>query len=452
MSHRTPSSSSNSCRPSRSVASRREFLRKSSLGTGATIAAASAFAVPATVSAQGANDRINTAIIGIRGQGRHHIKYQTATPDVRIVTLCDPDENLFADRVKEVPGDHKVKTEKDMRRVFEDKDVDCVVIATPNYWHALATVWACQAGKDVYCEKPAHYCVSEGPKMIAAAKKHGRVVQIGTHLRANTGRQEAMKQLRDGVLGKIYMAKAFYHGPRKPIGKQADGPVPEGVDYDLWCGPSAKQSFNPNRFHYNWHWFWETGNGETGNNGPHLNDILIQAIDKQEELPVEISSHGGRFVWDDQAETPNTQVSNYTYADGTVASLEVRNLESNKVAGEKASICVYGEKGYMVIALGGKYETFLGGKPGPKGSGGGRHPQLAANFYDVVRSRKTEDLLAPVAWGATGASLCHLGNIAYRLGRSIEFDNKTFSCGDDAEANALLTRKYRGPFVMPEEV
>ena len=177
--------------------SRREFLKKTSLGAGlAVTGATSAFAAPAHVSARGANEVINTAIIGIRGQGRQHIKYQTATPGVRIVTLCDPDANLFDARVKEVPGDGRVKVEKDMRRVFDDKDVDCVVVAAPNYWHALATVWACQAGKDVYCEKPAHYCVSEGAKMIAAATKHDRVVQIGTHIRANTGRQEAIKLLR----------------------------------------------------------------------------------------------------------------------------------------------------------------------------------------------------------------------------------------------------------------
>lgn len=437
---------------SRSGQSRRQFLKNTSVGGLALAGAASAFVVPAEVSARGPNDQINTAIIGIRSQGRNHIKYQTSTVNVRIAVLCDPDENLFGERVKDVPGDHRVKTEKDMRRVFDDKDVDCVVIATPNYWHALATVWACQAGKDVYCEKPAHYCVSEGPKMAAAAKKYDRVVQVGTHIRANTGRQAAIRLLREGILGKLYMAKAFYHGPRSGIGTQPDGEVPSGVDYDLWCGPTAKQSFNPNRFHYNWHWFWETGNGETGNNGPHLNDLLIQAIDKQEELPVKVSSHGGRFVWNDQAETPNTQVSNYTYADGLVAGLEVRNLDSNKVAGESSAVCVFGEKGYMTITLSGKYETFLDGKPGPAGSGGGAHPQLAANFYDVVRSRKTEDLLAPVEWGCTGASLCHLGNVAYRLGRSIEFDNATLSCGNDAEANALLTRVYREPFVMPEEV
>ncbi len=435
---------------SHSGPSRRQFLRNTSLGGLALAGTASAFAVAAPVSARGANDRINTAIIGIRGQGRHHVKYQTAIPNVRVVALCDPDETLFEERVKQVPSDHRVKTEKDMRRVFDDKDVDCVVIATPNYWHALATVWACQAEKDVYCEKPAHYCVSEGPKMIAAAKKYGRVVQVGTQIRANTGRQEAIRLLREGVLGEVYMAKAFFHGPRTGIGSQPDGPVPAGVDYDLWCGPSAKRPFNPNRFHYNWHWFWETGNGETGNNGPHLNDLLIQAIDKQEELPVKISSHGGRFVWDDQAETPNTQVSNYTYADGVVASLEVRNLDSGKIAGESSGVQVFGEKGYMTITLGGRYEAFLGGNPGPTGSGGGAHAQLAANFYDVVRSRRMGDLLAPVAWGCTGASLCHLGNIAYRLGRSIEFDNATLSCGNDAEANALLTRVYREPFIMPD--
>ena len=432
---------------------RRNFI-KTAAATG-TMAIAGGMARAAEKKAVtpklGANDRINTAIIGIRSQGQNHIGYQTATENVRIVTLCDIDENLFADRVKKVPGG-KPKTETDLRRVFDDKDVDCVVIAMPNNWHALATVWACQAGKDVYVEKPSTYCISEGPKMIAAAQKHKRVVQNGTHLRMQKGRQEGIRKLREGVIGDIYMVRAFVYNPRGGIGNMADCAVPKGVNYDAWQGPAHVRPFNPNRFHYNWHWHWDYGNGEIGNNGPHMTDLVIQGLDKQETLPVKIFSHGGRFVWNDQGETPNTQSTSYTYPDGTLVTLDIRNLASNKEAGTREGAIFYGSKGYMTINLAGVYETVIDGKPGPKGSGGGAHPQLARNFYDVVRSRKTDDLMAPIKYGHTGAAICHLGNISYRLGRSIDFDPKTETCPGDDKANALITREYRKPYVMPDEV
>ena len=432
---------------------RRGFIKTSAAVGAMAVAGKGAGAIEkkATMPKLGANDRINTAIIGIRNQGRNHIAYQTAAEGVRIVTLCDVDENLFADRVKKVP-DGKPKTETDMRRVFDDKDVDCVAIALPNHWHALATVWACQAGKDVYVEKPSTYCISEGPKMIAAAEKYKRVVQNGTHLRMQKGRQEGIKLLREGVIGDLYSAKAFIVNPRKGIGKKADCAVPKGVDYDAWQGPAHTRPFNPNRFHYNWHWNWEYGNGEIGNNGPHMTDLMIQGLDKQEVLPVKAFSHGGRFVWDDQGETANVQNTSYTYADGTIASLEISNLDANKIMGTHEAVIFYGSKGYMAINIAGGYETFINGKPGPKGSGGGAHRELASNFYEVVRSRKMEDLMAPIKYGHTGAALCHLGNISYRLGRSIDFDPKTETCPGDNEANTFVTREYRKPYVMPKEV
>ncbi len=431
---------------------RRGFLKAS------TAAGAAILAVPTVFAAEGRpkdergrtigpNDEIRTAILGIRNQGRNHIAYHQAVPNVRIATLCDPDENLFADRAKLVAGG-RPKTEVDLRRVLDDKNIDCVCIAMPNYWHALATVWACQAGKDVYVEKPATSRIAEGRVMIAAGKKYDRIVQGGTHMRANTGRREAMKLLRDGVLGPLYMVRAFIYNPRDGIGRQSNGDVPKGVDYNLWMGPTAEQPFNPNRFHYNWHWFWETGNGEIGNNGPHMTDLVIQGLDRQETLPVKIASQGGRFAWNDQGETPNTQVAAYTYADGLVVTLDVRNLPSNKEADAGEGAIFYGPKGYMVVT-GNGYRTVIDKKPGPKGSGGGAHVELVKNFYDVVRSRKKADLLAPLEYGHTAAALCHLGNIAYRLGRTVEFDPQTETFPHDEAANAMLARDDRRPFVLP---
>jgi predicted dehydrogenase len=432
---------------------RRDFL-KTSAAVGAAFAAAPAvFASDGRPKDErgrrvGPNDEIRTAIFGIRNQGRNHIGYHQATPNVRIATLCDPDEGLFAERVKQVAGGAP-KTEVDLRRVLDDKNIDCVCIAMPNFWHALATVWACQAGKDVYVEKPATFCIPEGRAMIEAAKRHDRVVQVGTHMRAHTGRREGIKLLRDGILGELYMVRAFIYNPRGPIGRQPDGPAPANVHYDLWMGPTAEQPFNANRFHYNWHWFWATGNGEIGNNGPHLSDLMIQGIDRQDTLPVKIASQGGRYAWHDQGETPNVQVTNYTYADGLLATLDVRNLPSNKEADVNEAAIFYGPKGYMVIT-GDGYRTVIDGKRGPKGGGDGAHRELVRNFYDVVRSRKKSDLLAPIDYGHTAAALCHLGNISYRLGRSIEFDAKTETFLHDDDANALLGRKYRPPYVMPE--
>ena len=429
---------------------RRSFL-KTSAAVGTAALAAGGPSVAMGNAPRGANDEIRTAIIGIRGQGRHHIAYQSSAKNVRIVTLCDIDQRLFADRVKEVPGGEP-KTETDFRRVLDDKNVDCVVIAMPNHWHALATVLACQAGKDVYCEKPVTYCVAEGKKSIEAAKKYDRVVQAGTHLRAKKGRQEGVKLLREGIVGDVYMVRAFVYNPRKSIGRKDDCPTPEGVNYDGWLGPAPKRPFNPNRFHYEWHWNWDYGNGEIGNNGPHMTDLVIDGLDKQEVLPVKIASQGGRYVWNDQGETANTQATTYQYEDGTLLSLDIRNLPSNKEADTREGAIFYGPKGYMVITLDGKFHTVIDGKPGPKGSGGGAHRELAQNFYDVVRSRKKADLLAPIEYGHTGAALCHLGNIAYRLGRSVQLDPKTETFPGDAEANAMLTREYRAGYVMPKEV
>lgn len=432
---------------------RRQFVNRAALS-----AAAVAIAAPAVWSDEGRpkdergrtigpNDEIRTAILGIRSQGKQHITYHQATPNVRIATLCDPDERLFAERAALVKGG-KPATEVDFRRVLDDKNIDCVCIAMPNYWHALATVLACQAGKDVYVEKPSTSRIAEGRVMIAAGKKYDRVVQNGTHMRAHTGRQQAIKLLRENLLGELYMVRSFIYNPRESIGRQPDGAVPDGVHYDLWTGPCAEQPFNPNRFHYNWHWYWETGNGEIGNNGPHMTDLIIQGLGREETLPVKIASQGGRYVWKDQGETANTQVTTYTYADGLVVTLDVRNLPSNKEVDIDEGTIFYGPKGYLVVT-GKGFHSMIDKQPGPKGEGSGAHRELVRNFYDVVRSRKKSDLLAPIEYGHTGAALCHLGNIAYRLGRTVEFDPKTETFPRDDAANAMLTRNYRKPFAMP---
>jgi predicted dehydrogenase len=428
---------------------RRQFVRASA-AIGTTLLAGTQAVRRAR--AAGPNEEIRTAIIGIRSQGKNHIGYHAALPGVRIVTLCDVDERLFSERVGMIPGGPP-KTETDLRRVLDDKNVDAVVLTIPNHWHALATIWACQAGKDVYVEKPATYCLAEGPKMIEAATKYNRIVQTGTQARTNTARQEAVKLLREGVIGDIYLARAIYYSHRDGIGTKPDSAVPEGVHYDLWLGPAAERSFNENRFHYNWHWNWDYGGGEAANNGIHVLDATIQGLDKQSVFPTHISSQGGRFDWHDQGETPNMQTANFRYDDGTLVVLETRNLPSNDETQFSVGVIFYGSKGYLALNHQGPFETVVDGQPGPKGSGGGAHVELLANFYDAVRSRQAGDLLAPLQVGRTAAGLCHLANISYRLGRSVEFDAANESFPGDADAAALLTRPaYRTGFVLPDKV
>ena len=263
----------------------------------------------------------------------------------------------------------KPKTETDLRRVLDDKNIDCVAIAMPNYWHALATVWACQAGKDVYVEKPATYCIAEGrrddrrPRQIQphCPGRHADAGQPGPP----GGRQAAARR---ACSGRSTWSERSATSQRHSIGRKPDGAVPEGVHYDLWMGPSAKQTFNPNRFHYNWHWFWETGNGEIGNNGPHLADLVIHGLDRQDTLPVKISSQGGRFVWNDQGQTPNILTASYTYADGLCWSWRSATCRRTRRMTASEAAFFYGPKGYMMIECErGHYESVVDKKPGPSG-------------------------------------------------------------------------------------
>jgi len=272
---------------------RREFLSRGAMAA-AGVAAASSLVIPrqkAMGNPIGANDTIVMAVIGIHGRGQSHIQNFAEMDKVRIKTLCDVDEKLFPDRVKATEDIQKSRpgTEWDLRKVYEDPDIDAVSIATPNHWHALATIWACQAGKHVYCEKPASHNIFEGRKMVEAARKHNRLVQIGFQNRSRQNTNAAIKFLRDGGIGEVYMARGLCFKPRGDIVNPSDQPVPEGLHYDLWLGPAQKRPFNPNYVHYNWHWHWAFGNGDTGNQGPHQFDIARWGLGK-EEAPIKVSS------------------------------------------------------------------------------------------------------------------------------------------------------------------
>jgi predicted dehydrogenase len=405
--------------------------------------------------------------MGIRSRGGALAESFAKLSDVNVGMICDIDENLLPKAVADVEKvcGKTAKTETDIRRVLDNKEIDAVVIAAPNHWHALATIWACQAGKDVYVEKPVSWSISEGRRMVEAARKYDRIVQVGTQNRSRPLIQSAVDFLQAGKLGKIYMIRCLVFRPRESIGHKANGTVPKGVHYDLWTGPAAMRPFNENRFHYNWHWFWETGNGETGNNGPHYTDIARWIL-KKDEHPVRAQSMGAVDVHDTDQETPTTQISVLEYSDRTRVQIEVRNWYTNSEDGLRMGLLVYGSEGWMRLGTD-DWATFYGRKdePGPKMSeheanarvetfnarGTGEMPHLA-NFIDGVRSRKRQELKAELLEGHYSAAMCHLSNIAYRTKRQLMFDSTREMFIGDAEANGFLTRNYRHPFVVPTKV
>ncbi len=407
------------------------------------------------------NDTIRVAVVGIRGQGNAHIREYVKMQNVEVAAICDIDESVRRQRCQEIEkSTGKKPTEYvDIRKLLEDKSIDAISIATPNHWHSLMGIWACQAGKDVYVEKPCSHSYWEGKQLVAAARKYNRIVQHGTNSRSTVALREAVQKLQEGVIGEVYMSRGLCYKWRDTIGKKPDGPTPQGVDYDLWLGPAPKRPFNPNRFHYNWHWNWDYGNGDIGNQGIHEMDICRWGLGVT--LPTKVMSMGGHFMFDDDQQTPNTQVAGLEFDKNgkkVMIVFEVRHWISNHEAGigeggdsNTIGNIFYGSGGYMAIDGYGSYRTFLGRKqePGPSRREGGSN---WANFIKAVRSRKREDLNAEIEEGHLSSALMHLANISYRLGRSFDFDPVKGQVARDPEANTMLKRKYRDPFVVPEKV
>ncbi len=433
---------------------RRHFLQESAIIAAGLTALPPADARAADVAEPrkyGPNDTVRLAVLGVRGRGLDHIGGFTNLNDVRITTICDIDENVIGTASNLIKQKYKQppKYVQDLRRVLDDKEIDAISVATPNHWHALATIWACQAGKDVYVEKPVSHNVSEGRRMVEAAEKYRRIVQTGTQCRSHEGMQSAIAFLRSGQLGKIYMAKGLCYKPRGSIGHTEDGPVPPGVDYNVWLGPAPLRPFNKNRFHYNWHWFWDYGNGDMGNQGIHQMDLARWGLGKN-ELPKAVQASGGRFGYTDDGQTPNTLSVAFDFDDCQL-QFEVRGLLTNDEQKVRIGDIFYGTEGILAITSYTNWQAFFGPKlePGPKGSGGGDH---FANFIKAVKSRDAASLKAPIVEGHLSSAYCHLGNIAYRLGRKLQINPATESFFNDAEADAMLTRPYREPFVVPAKV
>ncbi len=415
-----------------------------------------------------ANDTVRVACVGFHSFGRTHIGSYLKLPNVEVAALCDVDESVLARGMKMVEdaGKKRPAAHTDYRKVLEDKSIDAVSIATPNHNHTLQAIWGCQAGKDVYVEKPCSHNMFEARQIVAAARKYNRIVQHGTG--ASVALHETKKRLAEGVIGDVYMARGLCFKMRVSIGKAAEEPVPPGVHYDLWLGPAPKRPFTRNRFHYNFHWLWDFGNGDYGNQGCHQLHAARWALGVK--YPTKVNATGGHFLFDDDQETPNTMVVTAEFNEGGKKKMlvfEVRHWLTNAEGGivEKADAAsgpaagtvqtvgdlYYGSDGYLILDRN-TYKTFLGKNQEPGPTASPRDTSAFGNFIDAVRSRDRSIQRAEIEEGAITTVLVHLGNISYRLGRSLRFDEKTMTCIGDAEANAMFTRQYRAPFVVPEKV
>ena len=470
---------------------RRSFLKAGGIAAAGLMTAASARKV------LGANDRIRIAVIGVRGRGWDHVKGYQSIPGVEIAAFCDIDENVLQKRLADAEqmGIPKPQTYTDVRKLLAEKNIDAVSIATPNHWHSLMGIWAAQAGKDIYIEKPCSHNWWEGRQLVKAVEKYKVICEHGSQCRSSAAIREAMDQMREGLLGNVYMSRGLCYKWRASIGHAPQEPVPPGVHYDLWTGPAPLKPFTKNRFHYNWHWIWDTGNGDLGNQGIHEIDLARWGLGVT--LPTKVTAVGGHFLFDDDQQTPNVLTVAYEFktpdAKTKMMNFEVRGWITNHEAGigtpefmsggvpeaglsksassasnaQKQSDTLgpasgkpstignlyYGAKGYLAISDYNAYKSFLGpnAEPGPEKNAPLKNEHFL-NFIECVRSRKAENLHAPILEGHLSSTLVHLANASYRLGRTINFDPQTETVVNDSEATELLKGTYRAPFIVPEQV
>ena len=445
---------------------RRHFLKTSVLAAGVAVAA-----VPAVAQAQGAGDRVRVGIVGLRGRGKSHIEAirQMEAENVELAALCDCDESVLASALDayEKQTGQRPAAYKDLRKLLEDKSIDAVTYATPNHWHSLGVIWACQAGKDVYVEKPGSHNIREGRKMVEAARKYQRMVQHGTQCRSSPNIREGIAKLKEGVIGEVYMARGLTYKLRGSLGFHSPRPVPPGLDWDLWTGPGPKQDYSTFN-HQRWHWRWDFGNGDVGNQGVHQLDLVRWAMDLQTH-PLKVQSMGGKYTHEDSGETPMVQNVCYQFAGRKlIVEFAVRNWYTNSEAGFRdvypfvqpdfpVGTIFLGTEGYMLFPDYSSYYTFLGPKRelGPSAKVEGSPIMDLPHFQNwigAVRSRKPEDLNAEILQGHYSAAMCHVANIAYRTGRTLQFDADKEQFVADPEADHFLAREPRPPFAVPEQV
>jgi predicted dehydrogenase len=430
---------------------RRSFVAGAALATGVGLVS----------KAYAASDRIRVALIGAGSRGRDHLQLLAKTPGIEVAVICDPDTTRLDERCAEFAQltGKKPRTEQDLRHVLDDQSIDAVTIATCNHWHALATIWACQAGKHVYVEKPVCHDFFEGSQMVAASRRHNRLVQGGTQRRSSGRVRRAIEALHQGIIGDVYLARCVHYQRRDALPFKEPETPPSTLDWNLWVGPGPMQAFHRNLVHYNWHWFWDYGNGELGNNGVHYIDLARWGLNRQ--LPDTVYSSGGRFGYRDQAQTPNTQLTIYRFQDGVELVAEIRGRFTNSEGEVSSGLIFYGSKGYMISDQrnDGSFRVYLDGKATPEadlGAADDRDPAIDdqvyhfRNFFEAVRADKRELLAAEIEQTFLSSAYCLLGNISYRLRRELHFDPATNRFTSDAEANDMLKGRYRSPFLVPE--
>jgi len=478
--------------------SRRRFLEDSllasaALAAGPLLTSASAQDQPAQSTSPA--EKLSVAVIGVKGRGASHISAFAGRRDTEISYICDVDEAEGQRAVREVSQRQRApQYVKDMRRLFEDRSVDIVSIATPNHWHSLCSIWAMQAGKDVYVEKPVSHNVSEGRRTVQAARKYNRICQTGTQCRSMGGTLEAINFIKAGRIGEVRLARGLCYKSRGSIGARGMYQPPATVDYDLWSGPAPILPLSRPRLHYDWHWVWAYGNGDLGNQGIHQMDIARWGLGVS-GLGQSVLSYGGRLGYVDAGDTANTQVSIHNYGDKNLV-FEVRGLRTQPLQGAGVGVIFYGSEGTVVLTSYTSGAAFdRNGEVIQRFNAGGDH---FANFLSAVRSRRHADLAADIEEGHLSSALCHIGNISYRLGspvtaaeararlqalprseeavetyervtshlrdngvnlestplqlgRALTLSGETFTGSDVEEANRMLTREYRAPFVVPTE-
>ena len=432
--------------------------RRTLLKSSAVLGAASLLGT--SKSWAGANDRMRVAMIGMGGRGGSVMKTVADVDGVEVVTVCDPDENRMRERAGELEArtGKAPKREPDLRRIMDDSSIDAVVITCCNHWHAMAGILACQSGKHAYVEKPISHNLQEGRLLVDAARKYKRVVSGGTQRRSHPNFQHAIKLIHDGLIGDIYMTRWLLPSHRPSIGFKKPEPPPSSLHWDLWRGPAPEQPYHANLVHYNWHWFWDFGNGEMGNNGSHSVDILCWGLGRDKGLPSRVKAAGGRFGYHDQAETPNTMTTTYTWDDGTMLVGEIRGVYT----GEPRRWHFYGTKGHMEIATGGLFNVYMGKSKEPEPTY--KAPQeptknfrpidriQLSNWVDAIRAGKPEMLNAEIEDIHISNAFCHLANTSCRLGRELTFDPKSETFESDEQANQMLSRSYHKDFQLPERV
>jgi len=473
---------------------RRRFLEDSLLAAAAALAAGPVTRAYGDEDKLGraAGEKLSVACVGVRGRGASHYNFFAGRSDTEVTYICDVDEkvaNRAADGIAAKQG-RRPKIEKDMRKVFEDASVDIACFATPNHWHALGAIWAIQAGKDVYLEKPVSHNVTEGRRIVQAARKHKRICQSGTQSRSNPGMRQAVEYVQSGKLGTVKLARGLCYKSRPSIGPKGDYKPPAEVDYDLWSGPAPILPITRPQFHYDWHWQWAYGNGDLGNQGIHQMDIARWGLGVS-DIGKTVQSYGGRFGYVDAGETANTQVCIHGYGDKKIV-FEVRGLKTKPLQGAAVGVIFYGSEGYLVSPnyMGGTVFDKDGNRVTTFNSGNDAHH--FANFLTAVRSRKHEDLTGDILEGHLSSALCHLGNISYVLGERLPMGEVKERLKSDSEAAEtfdrfvahladnrvsdkeliifgeqlkidpaketipgkaiMLTREYRKPFVVPETV